>query len=754
MATIPTQVPMAPRTLALFAATLLACAGPARSPTRAAAPASDKIESEEEYAVALQAYYELDPEAPSRSKQRIALLRYASARILGHGARGGEEGLDRLRDLCFLLDPPELWAPARLGEAERTLLEGAARAVYDVQARVGNMDGTVLALGVLATLDARVWQPRYEQHVGWMQEFDLGGGGEGRVPPLLRLIEAHEHAVHDFPAPLLVERLAQLYRARRGGGDGGIMRLFRGAGELDTARAIARAYLRAGRPEEAHKAIADLRGKPDDDAVLRPLLDRVAAGRAVPDDYTKLAMHLATHPGRRTIDVTRGAVRDIGLEREAALQVCLLGAARFPRDADSAQCAAELIVTTAIGASQVGGGPERPRLPRAIRLLERVVEVAPDRRQPHDLLASMYLDRLSTRIADESSDLGAAERDAERTIAFLETVRKRFPSTPLEVTPSQVWAELARGYYGRGEPQRAVTLLEQSIRATDNADAREQLGIIRLKRGDTQDALRMFAAALELTAGRTLQDLVLRARVKRFEGDAWERMGQSERAASARKLAADAWEQVARMTDAAQPRRERALAEALFERGRALFLIGRAEEAANMFEQAIGVAPMRGETYADIIAFLAPRNELEMAGKVYRSALSRPDRDVSEYLKVYASLWLVDNARRLGQTPEPAAVAYLASVEGNRWYHDLARYASGRLSQRDLEARADTPGKRAEVDFYVGMRRLAEGQTGEARERWKRVVDSKMLGFFEFDMADHFLRFGSGPTARGPSKSI
>ncbi len=98
------------------------------------------------------------------------------------------------------------------------------------------------------------------------------------------------------------------------------------------------------------------------------------------------------------------------------------------------------------------------------------------------------------------------------------------------------------------------------------------------------------------------------------------------------------------MLGSSQPRRDRAIAEALVERGRAYYLLGQVEVAMGQFDQAIAVAPNRGETYADLIAFLAPRGDLTAAGRIYRAGMSRPDRDLTEYMKIYSSIWLLDNA--------------------------------------------------------------------------------------------------------------
>jgi lipoprotein NlpI len=64
-------------------------------------------------------------------------------------------------------------------------------------------------------------------------------------------------------------------------------------------------------------------------------------------------------------------------------------------------------------------------------------------------------------------------------------------------------------------------------------------------------------------------------------------------------------------------------------------------------------------------------------------------------------------------------------------------------------ASADTTGKRAEIYFYEGMRRLADGKSDDAHQLWQKVIDTRMFSFFEFDMASRYLRVGA-PTAPTP----
>ena len=77
------------------------------------------------------------------------------------------------------------------------------------------------------------------------------------------------------------------------------------------------------------------------------------------------------------------------------------------------------------------------------------------------------------------------------------------------------------------------------------------------------------------------------------------------------------------------------------------------------------------------------------------------------------------------------------------WYAELARYATGQLDYAGLLAKADTAGKRAEAYFYEAMRRLSNGKRDEAHALWSKVMETKMMSFFEYEMALRYLRTGA-----------
>jgi len=51
------------------------------------------------------------------------------------------------------------------------------------------------------------------------------------------------------------------------------------------------------------------------------------------------------------------------------------------------------------------------------------------------------------------------------------------------------------------------------------------------------------------------------------------------------------------------------------------------------------------------------------------------------------------------------------------------------------------------------MQLLSEGKSDDAHALWKKVVETRMFSFFEFDMASRYLRLGA-PTAPPSDRSV
>jgi tetratricopeptide (TPR) repeat protein len=288
------------------------------------------------------------------------------------------------------------------------------------------------------------------------------------------------------------------------------------------------------------------------------------------------------------------------------------------------------------------------------------------------------------------------------------------------------------------------------------AEVALELAKLSIKRGNAHRAADILETALEQHRGtgtgqETISFVETQSRLAYALGNAHEVAGRVEPARQAWRTALRGWERL--MAEYLRRKDNTDSAEATMEVGRLTYLLGRREEGVAKFLDAIEQNEARDQSYIDALAFLVQHGDVDAALDVYRRTLSRPSRVVSEYVKVYASLWMVDLLRRAGRSPEPSAESFLRTLASRRahlrphrvaaWYVQLARYTLGLISYDQLLGQADTAGKKAEIYFYEAMRRLAEGRSDDAHALWNKVLETRMFEFLEYDMASRYLRTGA-----------
>src|SRR6185437_12000928 len=148
----------------------------------------------------------------------------------------------------------------------------------------------------------------------------------------------------------------------------------------------------------------------------------------------------------------------------------------------------------------------------------------------------------------------------------------------------------------------------------------------------------------------------------------------------------------------------RARAERLL--GRVLEGYGDGKGAARAFDRAISVAasdrPTLGAAMLDAVGRALVRGDLDAA----RAALKRGlDGDVSDEDLFYGGLW-VSLLERQVKAPNDATVERaLRAGSRSSWTSKLTAWASGRLSDADLGAAAQSASQRVEAEFYTAMAR-------------------------------------------------
>jgi tetratricopeptide (TPR) repeat protein len=695
---------------------------PPAPPTARQAPvAVPKIDTEEEYTSTRSGYETLAVRDPARRAVRTGL----EAFLLKNVARaldGGhlEEAYDQFRLALTLWDADELAAP----EPDRALA-GAADRLERALRRRGQHQEVLTTLAVEITLGA---DPTAERRFGEVTAWLRSGGSQSSedfaaLDGRERLVEDLEAVAKVWPSPFAVNKLRDLYlerpdrqfgvlnrRVRRGQE---LRELLGGGSSPTLGYELARLYLRVGRLDDAVAALRKLENQPGDDAQLRGLLDKLAAPSGRPADAIAVAMQFA-QPQRD--------------DRDVAERVCRDAARRFTSAPEPRLCVGQLALSLG-------------RLGVATASFEEAVKLEPGRREAWEALARIYQERLVMLVSDENLDVKDLEPRLRRVEAFYAEADKRFADRPLRPSMAGALFEIGRGYFNGGRIAEATRYLERSVAMEPSVLALELLGQMRLKKGEPREAAALFERAVSLPKPDKEEQLFWRAKLRRELGDAFEAMNDAGGAEAARKAALSDWEAVVGMGHLTQE----GLAEAGLERAKLAYQLGERDEALRQFERAIDALPDRGGTYADVIAFLVPRGELEEALDAYHRALGR--NEVTDYLKVYCSLWVVDLARRAGQPEDPLATAYLKSTDGAKWYDDLARWATGRTPEAKLMERADTPARKAESAFYRAMRALEAGDRAGAIKLWRQVLDTDMMAFFEYDMAAYYLKREGAPTA-------
>lgn len=758
--------------------------GPAVRPARLspAALSLDKeagaiasITNEEDYLLAKLIYQALPESAPEQPRLRGKLLEYLLGPLSMLDAEqlrtnpsllGNEDGFDRLADsfraALESFPPASLWVAGGplLDTHERELLLSSARLLVAVHSPRGNELPVATALYVLMAIEPanREWPARLDQLLAWLDAGTQLASARGRRS-LQSPTDVLEHVAAVWPTPTVLERLAKLTFSRQEKMTSILRHPIGGAGQAargllsellidsdalsNMAVASASFYLRCGQLARAADVAARFADKPGDDPSFRQLLQAAAAPEAKAADHLALARRFLPRS-----DLLRGTSTD-RIDPATAMGILRRGLTAYPGESD-------LLLL----ASRVARLLSAPLL--SLRLLDEAIAVLAAHKAGPDALGDLAAERmelafLRLKIHVDPERIAVAEREADGLRRQFAEARHRFGAAHFKLDDADIDVLLAGGLVDAGQIDKAAPLLLRARRPGDaDVDVARQLANLAIKRGDAQQAVALLRQALEARERNappedTLAYVEGQARLSFALGNAYEVTANMADARKAWAVAARGWERL--MLEQMRRRNSTSAAEATFEVARLYYLLGRREEGLRKFDEAIVQDEDRDQSYLDAIAFLVQRGESEAALEIFRRALSRSSHSVSEYVKVYASLWILDLTRRSGGVADAGATAYLRGIAGRKlmlrptrtapWYTELARYAVGQLDYTALLAKADTVGKRAEAYFYEAMLRLSSGKSDEAHALWGKVVETKMMSFFEFEMAARYLRTGA-----------
>ncbi len=258
--------------------------------------------------------------------------------------------------------------------------------------------------------------------------------------------------------------------------------------------------------------------------------------------------------------------------------------------------------------------------------------------------------------------------------------------------------------------------------------ALEKSAEISQMRGRHSEAVEMLSVAIKEMATH-VPDPFWQAKLLEVRGNSYRALGDDKAATSDYREALVQWG-LADIPEEQEP-------DAALRMGILHDRLGELPESTASFRRAIRLDPDRRSTYADLLSFLVIQKRMDDAAEFYMLAFNQ-DR-IEAMWKIYYALWVDGLSRRMGKGPFELASGYLAQSGGDTWQDDLARHYSGRLDDVKLRKKITNKGQEVEADFYTALKLLGDGKRADALPLLKKVVESDLMGFFEYKMAREML---------------
>jgi tetratricopeptide (TPR) repeat protein len=605
-----------------------------------------------------------------------------------------------------------LWTPAEL-RGKRTDLGPflpQARAIRDRFARSGGTSEAVTALAALTIIEpakAKLHRDEIEEILTYSDglAMALHGPNASRAYPI-RILEGTAEVV---PIPLVVDRLLKLYQERqaaisssirRGNAniDVGLLRLH-GEGLLTTTRNIVRLLAQNGDFAAWLPSISQISGLGDNADLRKRVAAAVASTSAAP--WLSLSAEFRANPE----------------DRRAALAICLEAIRRYPDQA--------LPYLSAAGTAK-----EMGNAPLAIRFYEAGLAIDGEFPSASQDLATLYEQRVN---ALAHGDRPNAALQQLRTFEKFHSAASKLLDKPLEPDLASAYAVMGRGLVSLGDLVAARDYLARSLKLRQNLPSLEYLGLIALRQGKFTEARAHFLQALSIE-GKGFGAQFDSHRLQRLAAEALLGSGNKAEALKELETTGAAWREILEKYDVpAEPK-----AEVLIELGKLELQLGQGDEAIGHFFQALAASPDNGSNHADVVAFLVNHDAFDAARDVYLDALG--NSKISQYFKIYMSLWIQAEARSTGRPADPHAAEFLEKRTSTQWSAELARYAAGRGDRKRLESMATTRGRRAEFMYYSAVLGPESKKPEQARLLLEEVLRGEMVLFFEYEMAARRLR--------------
>lgn len=652
-------------------------------------------------------FWRMDPSDPARIAWRDALMRHRAARSSEILARGDyDEVVLHLAEMVELLHPADFEhgrVPQEIAPLARWVVEhGAPRGDE------GRVMGALVLLSAVGEGSEELRAER-ERIARW--------GREVRAPienPLEHygdLIQVWEQQEELAPAPDVLSVLARLYIEQRDALSGafgleGNMLSFQ---ELRLApllveRApldVAAVYLRHGDLERAIEHVRRMGSRPD--GVENDLL-RILA-RAQRDDAS----------GATSLEeLARGFVR---ARPAISAAICRLGLRRFPNESRFPLCLARAALEMDSPGEATGWYAE-------------AVQLAPGDREVYDEALGRLEQLMEEGFADV--DLAQSRMIARHAIEILDERSRRWPDAPPAVTRESLLLQIARVEMGQGNVEEARARLSASLAAHETREAHQALGLLLERMGEPREAAEHYRRALDMTEERGAEGVAARAELIEQLGDAFRQAGDDDQARRMYRQALNMWNDLADDVNGAR------VSVVHVRRGVLSSRIGDDRAAVEAFAAAMEAAPSWREPYAAILSHLVVSSpNLDLAQDVMRRAHNQ--LTLEPQWKVYFALWVQTIAARSSSEPENDVAQLLRELaQGDSWSARLAAFGRGELPS--LVDAAHSRGEQAEAHFYEGARALGAGDVAGARRHFEQVLETNMVSFYEYAMAQELLR--------------
>ena len=534
------------------------------------------------------------------------------------------------------------------------------------------------------------------------------GDNAGRAQPIALL----EPTATALPIPWLVDRYVALLLERQKviadliDKEGASLQLVRAHQDiLTTARKIAVVLARAGRPGEIHAKIANIKGLGmDRELTLRA---EAVALAPTPDAYAELALALRTHE----------QAPDSG----AALAVAMTGLAKYPNDPT-------LLASAGSDAKTLG------RVDQAIALYEAALRGSSEVDTTGALrLGKLYGERIARLAANGRPT--AAKQAWNAALDFTHAADKQRPHMVWQQTAAIAESALGKGLASQGLVRDGRGALKQSLERAPSIDAYETLATLDIQIDRYRDAHKWAASGISLLGDQTIGDRYRRAKLERLAADALRHANKHREAATRYLDALRTWASLGETKDL-----PRAIAaERFLDSGRALWWLGDAARSVDLVMAALEADPESSTICAGGVAFLIEAGRYRDALDAFHRGVG--EQNVGELYKVYMSLWILAEARRIGEPRDTIAADFLASRRGDLWYEQLAKAATNRLSFEALRAAATTGPRKGELAFYGAVLGLdPEAVTAAGKKKLlQQAIDAKLIFDAEYDLARRYL---------------